>query len=43
MSVAALDETAPFPWQRLLRSADLDGFDRIVVVEDTAIPTIAAI
>jgi hypothetical protein len=28
---------------RRRRIADLDGFDRIVVVEDTAIPTIAAI
>ena len=43
MSVAALSEAAPFPWRRLLASADLDGVDRVVVVENTAIPKIAAV
>jgi putative endopeptidase len=43
MSVAALDEAAPFPWRRLLASADLGGLDRIVVEENTAIPKIAAL
>ena len=42
MSVAALGEAAPFPWRRLLASADLDGVNRVVVVENTAIPKIAA-
>jgi len=42
MSVAALGEAAPFPWRRLLASADLDGVNRVVVVENTAIPEIAA-
>jgi len=43
MSVAALDETAPFPWRRLLASAELGGLDRVVVEENTAIPKIAAL
>lgn len=43
MSVAALGEAAPFPWRRLLASADLGGLDRVVVVENTAIPKIAAV
>jgi len=43
MSVAALDQAAPFPWRRLLASADLGGLDRVVVVENTAIPKIAAV
>src|ERR1700719_3549121 len=43
MSVAALGEAAPFPWRRLLASADLDGLDHVVVVENTAIPKIAAV
>src|SRR5215468_2553383 len=43
MSVAALGEAAPFPWRRLLAGADLGGVDRVVVVENTAIPKIAAI
>ena len=43
MSVAALAEIAPFPWRRLLASADLGGLDRVVVVENTAIPKIAAV
>ena len=43
MSVAALNETAPFPWQRLLTRADLEDLGRVVVVENTAIPKIAAI
>ncbi len=43
MSVAALGEAAPFPWRRLLAGADLGGLDRVVVVESTAIPKIAAV
>ncbi|HEY7300101.1 MAG TPA: M13-type metalloendopeptidase [Xanthobacteraceae bacterium] len=43
MSVAALAEVAPFPWRTLLASADLAQVDRVVVVENTAIPKIAAI
>ena len=43
MSVAALEETAPFPWRQLLASADLGGLDHVVVVENTAIPKIAAV
>ena len=43
MSVAALDEAAPFPWRRLLASADLGGLDRVVVVENTAVAMIAAV
>jgi putative endopeptidase len=43
MSVAALREAAPFPWTALLASADLAGVDRVVVVENTAIPKIAAV
>jgi len=43
MTVAALDETVPFPWRRLLASADLGGLDHVVVVESSAIPKIAAI
>jgi putative endopeptidase len=42
-TVATLEETAPFPWHRLLTSADLNDLDRVVVVENTAIPKIAAI
>jgi putative endopeptidase len=43
MSVAALGEAAPFPWPTLLASADLAGLERVVVVENTAIPKIAAV
>jgi putative endopeptidase len=42
MSVAGLGEAAPFPWRALLASADLGGIERVVAVEDTAIPKIAA-
>jgi putative endopeptidase len=42
MSVAALEETAPFPWRRLLAGAALAALDHVVVVENTAIPQIAA-
>ena len=34
---------ALFPWRRLLASADLATLDHVVVVENTAIPKIAAI
>ena len=43
MSVAALAEVAPFPWRRLFTSAGLGGLEHVVVVENTAIPKIAAI
>jgi putative endopeptidase len=43
MSVAALAEVAAFPWRTLLAGADLGGVDRVIVVENTAIPKIAAI
>jgi putative endopeptidase len=43
MSVAALEDAAAFPWRRFLASADLGGVDHVVVVENTAIPKIAAI
>jgi putative endopeptidase len=43
MSVAALAEVAPFPWRTLLANADLSQVDRVIVVENTAIPKIAAI
>jgi putative endopeptidase len=42
-SVAALGEAASFPWRRLLASADLGDLDRVVMVENTAIPKIAAV
>jgi putative endopeptidase len=42
-SVAGLEETAPFSWRQLLSNADLGGLDRVIVVESTAIPNIAAI
>jgi putative endopeptidase len=41
MSVAALEQTVPFPWRRLLESANLRGLDRVVVLENTAVPKIA--
>ena len=43
MTVAALAEAAPFPWATLLAGAGLDGLDKIVVAENTAIPKIAAV
>jgi putative endopeptidase len=43
MSVAALEEAAPFPWRRLLEGAGLDNLDRVVVAENTAVPKIAAV
>jgi putative endopeptidase len=42
VSVAALNEIAPFPWRRLLASAELGGLGRVVMVEKTAIAKIAA-
>jgi putative endopeptidase len=42
-SVAALAEAAPFPWRTLFANAELRSLDRVVVVENTAIPKIAAI
>ncbi len=43
MSVAALAEVAPFPWRQLLTSAGLGSVERVVVVENTAVPKLAAI
>ena len=43
MTVAALAEAAPFPWATLLAGAGLDGLDKVVVAESTAIPKIAAV
>ena len=43
MTVAALAEAAPFPWATLLAGAGLDGLDKVVVSENTAIPKIAAV
>ena len=43
MTVAALAEAAPFPWATLLAGAGLDGLDKVVVAENTAIPKIAAV
>jgi putative endopeptidase len=42
-SVGALAEVAPFPWRTLLTGADLGGVDSVIVVENTAIPKIAAL
>jgi putative endopeptidase len=42
-TVVALEEAAPFPWRRLFTSSDLSGLDRVIVVESTAIPKIAAV
>ena len=39
----ALREAAPFPWRTLFANADLGAIDRVVVVEKTAIPKIAAV
>jgi putative endopeptidase len=41
MSVAELEQAAPFPWRRLLESANLRGLERVVVSENTAVPKIA--
>jgi putative endopeptidase len=41
MSVAQLEQTVPFPWRRLLEGANLRGLDRVVVLENTAVPKIA--
>jgi putative endopeptidase len=43
MSVATLGKTARFPWHRLLANADLRNLDQVIVVENTAIPKIAAV
>src|SRR5436305_279678 len=42
VNVAQLDEVAPFPWRRLLVGAGLGDVERVVVLENTAIPGIAA-
>jgi putative endopeptidase len=43
MRVAELEQAAPFPWRRLLQSANLGQLDRVVAEENTALPNIAAI
>jgi putative endopeptidase len=43
MRVAELEQAAPFPWRRLLQSANLGQLDRVVAEENTALPKIAAI
>ena len=43
MSVAQLEQAVPFPWRRLLEGANLRRLDRVVVLENTAIPKIADI
>jgi len=41
MSVTQLGQTAPFPWRRLLEGANLRDLERVVVMENTAVPKIA--
>jgi putative endopeptidase len=41
MSVAQLEQSAPFPWRKLLESANLRGLEHVVVAENTAVPKIA--
>jgi putative endopeptidase len=40
-SVAQLQQTAPFPWRRLLEGANLRNLERVVVLENTAVAKIA--
>jgi len=41
MSVAQLEQAAPFPWRTLLDRANLRNLERVVVAENTAVPKIA--
>jgi putative endopeptidase len=41
MSVAQLEQAAPFPWRKLLERANLRDLDHVVVLENTAVPKIA--
>ena len=41
MTVSQLQQTAPFPWRRLLDAANLRDPDRVVVLENTAVAKIA--
>jgi putative endopeptidase len=41
MSVAQLEQSAPFPWRRFLEAANLRGLEHVVVAENTAVPKIA--
>src|SRR5215468_1124218 len=41
MTVAQLEQAAPFPWRRFLERADLRALERVVVAENTAVPMIA--
>src|SRR6266849_1042974 len=43
MSVAQLAQSAPFPWRRFLRAAELGELDHVVLAEVTAVPKIAAL
>jgi len=43
MTVAELQGAAPFPWRGYLKAAGLAGIDRVVVMESTALPRIAAL
>jgi len=41
VSVAQLEQSAPFPWRKLLEAANLRGLEHVVVAENTAVPKIA--
>src|SRR5262249_5293161 len=41
MSVAQLEQAAPFPWRKLLEAANLRGLEHVVVAENTAVPKMA--
>jgi putative endopeptidase len=43
ISVAQLAQTAPFPWRRFFRRAELGELDHLVLAEVTAIPKIGAL
>ncbi|MEA3067194.1 MAG: putative endopeptidase [Sphingomonadales bacterium] len=43
MGMAELEAAAPFPWRRLLQTASLAQLERVVLLENTAIPKLAAI
>lgn len=43
VSVAALAGAAPFPWRRWLAAAGLSDVERVVTVENTALPMIAEV
>jgi putative endopeptidase len=41
MSVAQLEQFAPFPWRRMLEGANLRNLERVIVLENTAVAKIA--